>query len=91
MFVSIIIGISLYILTISKYFINISVLILNKIIYVTKKILSILLIQLNYIHDLIHKIFKPISFIIINVRKTLSDLKIKTIKKSKKNVKKIIN
>ena len=91
MFISIIIGVFFYILTISKYFIKLSVLILNKIIYVTKKIFSILLIPLNYIYNLIHKIFKPISFIIINVRKILSNLKIKIIKKSKKNVKKFIN
>ena len=90
MFISVILGITIYILTISKYFIKINVFLLNKIITIVKKLINILIIPIKILNNLIHKLFRPISFIIINMRKILSDFKIKPLKKIK-NVKKIKN
>ena len=65
----VIIGIITYMLTVSKYFIKISV----KIINIIKKILTIPI-------RIILKIFKPLSFIVINIRKSIYSY-IKKIKK----------
>ena len=74
MFIALILGIITYILTISKYFIKINVFILKKIIFVLKKILEIIKIHIRFLDKIIHKIFKPISFIIINLRRNLSKI-----------------
>ena len=57
-----IIGIAIYILTISKYFIRINVFIVNLLKTIIKDILKILLYPLKII-------FKPISFLVINIKK----------------------
>ncbi len=66
-------GIITYLLTISKYFIKINV----SIIKVIKKILS-------YPIKIICKIFKPFSFIVINIRKILSNYWSKILNMTKK-------
>lgn len=91
MFIGVLIGCALYMLTISKYFIKINVFILTAIINILKRIISILYIPLKYLKKIFKKIFfKPISFIIINIRKIVSN----TFTKSKnifKNSKKFKN
>ena len=57
-----IIGIAIYILTISKYFIRINVFIVNLLKTIIKDILKILLYPFKII-------FKPISFLVINIKK----------------------
>lgn len=73
----VIFGIIIYMFTISKYFIKISV----NIIEIVKKILS-------YPIKIICKILKPFSFIVINIRKVITDI-INTILKNDKKIKKI--
>ena len=83
LFLGIIIGVLLYMLLISFYFIKINVTIIN----FFKKILSIII---NIIHNLFKKIFfKPISFCIINIKKSFKNMmkKISILKKRIKNVK----
>lgn len=86
-FVGIFIGSMLYMLLISKYIVNISV----KIICIIKKIISklveIVLYPLKAVLIALRKLFfKPISFIFINISKTISR---KINKICKNNVKKI--
>lgn len=74
LFVGIIIGVTLYMLLISSYIIKIFVTIFNFI----KKILGI---PIKYISKILRKIlFKPISFCIINFKKTASNIFNKIIK-----------
>ena len=83
LFLGIIIGILLYMFLISFYFIKINVTIIN----FFKKILSI---PIKIIHNLFKKIFfKPISFCIINIKKSFKNMmkKIPILKKRIKNVK----
>ena len=83
LFLGIIIGVLLYMLLISFYFIKINVTIIN----FFKKILSI---PIKIIHNLFKKIFfKPISFCIINIKKSFKNMmkKISILKKRIKNVK----
>lgn len=90
MFLGVLIGCSLYMLTISKYFIKVNVFILTAITNILKKIISILYIPLKYIKKIFTKIFfKPISFIIINIRKMMSNTftKSKNILKNNKKLK----
>lgn len=90
MFLGVLIGCSLYMLTISKYFIKINVFILTTITNILKKIISILYIPLKYLKKIFTKIFfKPISFIIINIRKMMSNTftKSKNILKNNKKLK----
>ena len=85
-FLGVLIGITLYMLLISRYFIKINVMIIN----FFKKIIHLLIkpfiIVLNFTKKLI---FKPISFIIINMKyftsKNLQKFK-KVTKKEKKDV-----
>lgn len=75
MFLGVIIGILLYMLLFSKYIIKINVTILEGL----KKIV---IVPIEFIWKILKKIFfRPISFIIINIRKNI-------IKFNKKNVKK---
>lgn len=63
MFIGVIIGILLYILLISKYIIKINVYIIN----ILKKIVGI---PIKILYRFIKKVFfRPISFVIINIRK----------------------
>ena len=91
MFFGVLIGCTIYMLTISKYFIKINVFILTTITNILRKIILILYIPLKCLKKIFTKIFlKPISFIIINIRKMMSN----TFTKSKnilKNSKKLKN
>lgn len=74
-FIGIFIGVSIYLLLFSKSFIKINLYIINML---KKTIYYILIIPVNFAFKLFKKIiFKPASFIIINFRKTLSNLIIK--------------
>ena len=82
--VSLISGFIIYLLTISKYFIDISVTIIC---FLRKLILYPIKIIINFTK----RISKPITFIVINIRKNCKNLVIKEIQliKSKKIVKKM--
>jgi len=78
-------GIILYMLTISKYFIKANVAII-------KLIKKVIIYPIKLIWNLLNKIFKPFSFIVINIRKILNDFcrKMfdlrKKLKKTEKNI-----
>lgn len=84
-FVGILIGISLYILIFSKTFIQVNLFIINFI----KKILNIIIIKpIKLLIKFIKRnMIKPITFVIINISKNLSNLKIKLKKLNNKNKK----
>ena len=84
MFIGILIGVLMYLLTISPYIIKINVYILRKIIFICKKIAEFLILPFRMIYKGISKIFKPIKFIIINVRRKVY----KKVNKIKKIIKK---
>ena len=77
LFIGLLFGIIIYMLSISKYFVNINVFLLNKIISFTKRIIKILNIPIQFLKKSINKLSKPISLIIIYVRKSLSKIQIK--------------
>ena len=83
-FIGVLFGVLIYMLSISKYFVKINVFLLNKIIFIIK-------IPIQFLRKSIHKIFKPISFVIINVRKLLSKIpfKINYLKKNQQINKKM--
>ena len=83
-FIGVLFGVLIYMLSISKYFVKINVFLLNKIIFIIK-------IPIKFLRKSIHKIFKPISFVIINVRKLLSKIpfKINYLKKNQQINKKM--
>lgn len=88
MFLAIMIGISIYMLIFSSYIIKINVTIINLIKNIISKVLNILFIPFKYIYKLFNKIFfKPINFLIINIRKNFT----KNLKKVYNNTKKIKN
>lgn len=86
-FIGIILGITFYMLFISKYFIKINVIIINFIKKILYFLIKPLFILINFTKKLI---FRPISFIIINVKvftiKNLQKIK-KVTKKEKKGIK----
>ncbi len=89
-FIGIIIGIVFYMLFFSKYFININMIIINSI----KKFIVLLIKPIKIIYKFLKNIFfRPISFIIINIRKIgeKNVVKIKKIFKTKIKHKKITN
>lgn len=70
MFLAVLIGIIIYILSISSYIIKINVKIINFFKMIIIKIFKIISIPFTYIIKILRKIFfKPISFIIINIKK----------------------
>lgn len=72
-FLGIVLGISVYILTISKYVIKISVIIINYIKKVVSTLINIILIPLKSIWKTINRfLFKPFFFVFINIRKKLT-------------------
>ena len=77
LFIGLLFGIIIYMLSISKYFVKINIFLLNQIISITKKIIKIFNIPIKFIKRSINKLSKPISFVIINVRKSLSKIQIK--------------
>lgn len=85
-FIGIVIGVFFYMLIFSKIFIKVNLFIIK---YVRKTLEFIIIKPINILIKLIKKVlFKPISFIIINIGKFLSNLKIKLKKinyKTKKN------
>lgn len=92
-FLGIIIGITIYMISLSKYFIKISVSIINFLKSIIKTILSVFISPINIILKFIKRIFfKPISFIFINLRlistKTMSKI-CKVLKKPQKLSKKV--
>lgn len=86
MFVSLIIGVVTYFLTISKYFIGLNVKIINVLKISISKILYILFYPIKIIINILQKtILKPFSFITINIRIFSSKI-LKNLTKSLKNV-----
>ena len=88
MFISLIIGFIVYILTLSKYFISFTVKIIKFLKNIISKIITIFLIPFKFIFKIIKKImFKPITFITINIvaffKKNVNFLKL--FNKNKKN------
>lgn len=79
MFISLIIGFIIYILTISKYFISINVKIITFFKNIIIKVCNIILIPFKFLFKILKRIiFKPITFITINLLKIFK-------KKNKKN------
>lgn len=64
--IGLLLGIMIYILTISKHFIKANVIIINLI----KKIISY---PIKLIWNLLNKIFRPFSFMLINIKKTFKN------------------
>lgn len=64
--IGILLGILIYMLTISRYFIKISV-------DIIKFLKKILLYPLKSVWNILVKIIKPFSFVVINIRKTFKD------------------
>lgn len=84
-FLGIIFGISIYILTISKHIIKFSVTIINFVKSITMKLIKIITYPLKIVANVLKKIlFRPISFIFINIRKTFTKNKINLLKLVKK-------
>ena len=72
-FLGIILGVTIYILTISKYIIKASVKIINYIKNIISTIINIVLIPLKAIIKTVNKfLFKPFFFVFINIRKKLT-------------------
>lgn len=72
-FLGIILGISIYILTISKYVIKISVKIVNYIKRIISIIVNIILLPLKSVWKILNKfLFNPFFFVFINIRKNLT-------------------
>lgn len=95
-FIAIILGLILYMLTFSAYIIKINVAILKFLKTIIIKLFTLILLPFKYLYKLIKKIFlKPISFIFINFRKNITNfysklkLMIKNNKKIKNNSKNI--
>ena len=75
-FLGIIVGVLIYMLIFSKIFIKINLFIIN---FIKKFFYFIFIIPIKFTYKVIRKLFlNPISFIIINFRKILSNIKIKT-------------
>ncbi len=78
LFIGLLFGGLIYMLSISKYFVKINVFLLNTILSTIKKVYHIMLIPFQFLDKCMHRLFKPISFIIINLRKNLSKIPFKT-------------
>lgn len=69
-FLALIIGIIIYILTLSKYFIRISIKVINLIQHILKIFFHFLLFPFKWIFNLLKKYFiQPIMFVFINLKK----------------------
>lgn len=89
-FLALILGLSIYLLTISKYFIKFNVKILTTIKKIFIKIFSLILYPIKILKDFIIKlVLKPFKISIININNILNTkkakIKTKKVKKSKKN------
>lgn len=70
LFLGILLGILLYMLFLSSHIIKVNVTIINFLKKIIGSMLNILLTPLRYIYQIIRKLFfKPVSFLIINIRK----------------------
>ncbi len=86
MLVGTIIGFLIYLYTLSKSFIKINIKIISVLKKITKKIIDLILIPIKFIVLTIRKIFlKPCTFLVINMKKTLKNIKMS--KKEKNNKK----
>lgn len=86
MFLAILLGIIIYMLSLSSYVIKINVKIIITIKNIIRKIFGILIFPIKTILVFIRKIFfKPISFVIINIKKILQNFLKKDIIKFKKS------
>ena len=84
MFLGILLGVAIYMLTISSFIIKINVKIIVTLKNIFTKIFTVVIKPFKFIFSIIRKIFfKPISFFIINIRKSTKNL----IKISHKNIK----
>lgn len=84
-FIGITLGIVIYMLSISKYFIQISVRIITVIKVILAKVITIILYPLKLILKIGKKvIFRPISFVFINVRKIFKKSSLKIVSNTKK-------
>ncbi len=77
-----IIGATLYILTISKYFMQISVKIAKFVKNIISKIIKVLVLPVKFLLKVLRKIFKPFTFFVINIRKIFINFN-KKVKKEK--------
>lgn len=85
-FLGIILGVLSYILTISKYVIQVSVKIINYIKNIISAIINFILLPLKAIWKIINRfLFKPFTFIFINIRKKFDINRLNLIKFMKKN------
>ena len=88
MFLAIFLGVIFYMLSCSSFIIKTNVAIINFFKKITIKIFNLVKLPLNYIFKFIKKLcFKPISFIVISLRKNSTNL-LKNISKITKNNKK---
>ena len=88
LFIGLIIGAILYILTISKYIIKFSVGVIDVLKRIIQKIVNYLLYPLKMILKILKKVlFRPICFIFINLKKNFSNILQKSTKKSTKPTK----
>lgn len=86
MFLAVIIGVVSYMILLSSHVIKVNVKIINILKKILLKIFAILVLPLRFIYKFIRKIFlRPISFIIINIRKNSTNLFKNTIKVLKNN------
>lgn len=89
MFLGVAIGIIIYMLFISSYIIKINVAIIQFIKNIIIKIFNIIIVPFKAIYNLVKKLFfRPISFFIINIRKSFTNC-FKTNYKNLKNMKKV--
>lgn len=84
MFMAIVLGITIYMLTFSAMFIKANVTIIAFIKNILTKTIKILLTPLKSVKKIF---FKPISFIFINIRKSLKSILVTFRQKTKNNVK----
>lgn len=84
LFLGIILGLIFYLLTFSRVFIKVSI----SIIMILKKVVNvIIIIPFKYIYNFFRKIlFKPIVFVCLNIRKTITKLKMHRIKNKKEKL-----
>ena len=72
-FLGIILGIMVYILTISKYIVKFSVTVINFIKSILNKVIQIIFYPVKLVINFLRKLlFRPISFIFINIRKNIT-------------------
>ena len=90
MLIAVLLGLIIYMLSISRYIIKVNVKIINFFKTIILKIISIILIPFKYIVKIFRKIFfRPVSFIIINIKKFSTNYLKKLSNKMKNNKKSV--